>query len=523
MKILVTRKSGWENIYPVSEYDEQAKQALVKKIDDLTNAVKVTRDNQAPIKPNEPMTHKKSYQQYCKACAERQDFPSSFEKFTGLTEEAARAEDQAAMEKYHKELQAYEAFQADLERGKSVKAHETETQQAQQSDLQRDKDKLEDLNQPISYEQVIVEPGDVDRDGKLTTAAKKSLDTLGLRPVEVDALNEHCVAAHALKKQSQAGIDYFNNHEKNYVNACMAPLNLDMPLVKQLQRFEENTKTLTKPSPEQRTTGFSRWLSKIGDIFLNLFNWVNKAEKREEIDKNYQAAKTVQKEGFFTRFQETKEKYQTNTLKVAAERDFIREFKKASQSLDAINTVIQSRQLFKQKGAKARNLSEAMQGDPKYFDESGKLMDNAPDTWQFEVGRARQAIDDLSASGIMFGELTDAEAVVIDALVFETCAKVHSTPAYKAAIEGSSDKINDLNRRRSSKATPDELVQYDQEIQAERKHMAFFQDIAAASPAVQAALKEGATEMLKNVRAVIQKARGPEATTPDPEPQRRSP
>lgn len=502
--------------YSLQDYERKG--ALEKEVAELTAIQAPPKPEgyprREPHKPLEPMTYDEYEtwynEEHLPYCRKTQKVPEPKQKESEFNEEykelRQRYELALAKTDYKIKLEKFNNYQSSDEVKKYIQYEEkTKSLSAKQK-------KLTDLNKPISYEQVILEAEDIDKDGALQERAKKSLQTLGLSKTAIDDLEKTSVLLNKLKKicQESQSNPYFLDSEKKFTKECLDILESHNKSTHAVfLEFECKVKNTPKSTMSEQFIQFFKeiWIS------VMIFCFADDKEERD-FKKTKDIADSARKIGFFD-VQDDKEKVKSLRSEIAAkakakeladavpkaEKLFISEFEKAIELQESLNKALQSRQIFT-KGNKQCTLDDLAS---KFFDKNGKIIKQQEDNGlKMNLGRAR---DRLSKMGFENESLTDLEAIAIDSLIFETSAKVseHFSGLLFSAMGSATPLYGEKGE------PPDEVV--DQIIQTIMANHQFITQVHENSQDVKKYLKENSSLIIGQVRSLLA---NPLQNTPHP-------
>lgn len=290
-------------------------------------------------------------------------------------------------------------------------------------------EQLKDLKKPLSYEWVILEANDVNKNGELTSNAKKTLQDLHLSALEIHALNETSRFMHRMQQECEKFLNnpYIPDAEKKFVQELKKILLSNHETFSKLQQFQEKLSTCAIPK-DSWTSGFSNLWGK----FLRFFGMLEE-QKLQQL----QTAELIQNKKYF--FPDFKATFNTIVSNKQAATFFVEEFEKALKSKNEPDTAVQKIEIFNAADGKQYNLAE-LASNKDFVDKNGNLISNkkrdasGPYVSHQQVQKEYQRyqlqkeLNAIQASlnsrfGTAFDECTDLEKFKIHALISTIDAK----------------------------------------------------------------------------------------------------
>ena len=167
---------------------------------------------------------------------------------------------------------AYELYEEALETYRA--RSDVQAYQQYQKNLQQKQDNLRLLEIDVTKRSVVLDPADVDKDGKLTTDTRKNLDRLRLSPADILEIEQ---SSRAAKKLTTLCSEYLNNPylidaERAFIITCQKQLMAaKTPIIDSVQSFNKSIET-AKKMPIGAGEWMGRFLSKCADVVSALFS-----------------------------------------------------------------------------------------------------------------------------------------------------------------------------------------------------------------------------------------------------------
>lgn len=228
-------------------------------------------------------------------------------------------------------------------------------------------------------------------------------------------------------------------------------------------------------------------------VWDSITAWFYKSKDLDIQQQQQTTVDTARTEGFFD-FKNRQQALALPAGKAHAEDFFIQKLGETLNSKDERDKAVQSRAVYVDNNKNKTYTLTDLASDNTLFSKDGTLLITAPEapkpgasdtvlntkptrglTLIANLHRANGTINTLAKNGVNFGEnLTDLEKIAIDALIFETEAKVLNEPEFQKLYQSATEK-------------------------SDTENMFFFSKITAHSPIVKTYLQENATTIVEKI------------------------